>query len=97
MPRNTRLKPYTTRMAKIQGLDEGIKHNTKEFTTLTHPAQSTEFANDSNKNPFRGYNNRFCCCRGNSIFPTIIYLFLKGIRNRKILDPLDILYFFFGV
>ena len=23
MPRNTRLKPYTTRMAKIQGLDEG--------------------------------------------------------------------------
>jgi len=23
IPRNTRLKPYTTRMAKIQGLDEG--------------------------------------------------------------------------
>ena len=23
MPRNTRLKPYTTRMAKIQGPDEG--------------------------------------------------------------------------
>ena len=25
MPRNTRLKPYTTRMAKIQGLNEGKK------------------------------------------------------------------------
>ena len=26
MPRNTRLKPYTTRMAKIQGLNEGKKN-----------------------------------------------------------------------
>ena len=25
--RNTRLKPYTTRMAKIQGLDEGITYS----------------------------------------------------------------------
>ena len=37
MPRNTRLKPYTTRMAKIQGLDEGKTYSTIYKEEWTQP------------------------------------------------------------